>query len=218
VLHTTRGIPVGDDVNQFLKLGLGPNHKRDEKIPLMWSFDDRNAGAHLICDSDASWVNTCDLQNTAAYHAGDVNDYTIGIEIYQEPDTTMYEDQLLSVVTMVDVLTRIFSIQRQFHGPYEGQPIQRGLDGGKDMVGIYGHRDCSNNRGFGDPGDHIFKMLGAAGYEQFDFGAGQDLEVWKDRQQELGLTPDGIPGPDTCAALLEAGYDYGLWVQGRPTD
>lgn len=218
VLHTTKGIPGGKDKRpQKIKTGNGPNHERDEKVAMMWSLDARNAGAHLVVDSDSSWVNTCDLQDFAAYHAGNVNNVTIGIEIYQEGDAGLYEEQLASVVSMCDFLTRTFSIQRQVHWPYHKHAIKRGLRRGLDMVGCYGHRDCSNNRGPGDPGDTILQMLCDAGYESFDFAEDEDKEVWMERQEQLGLLPDGVPGPKTAAALVEAGYKHGLWIS-RPGD
>ena len=218
VLHTTKGLPGGKSKTpQKIKPGNGPNHGRDEKVARMWSLDDRNAGAHLIVDSDSSWVNTCDLQEFAAYHAGNVNTVTVGIEIYQESDAGLYEEQLASVVKMVDFLTRTFSIQRQVHWPYHRHAIKRGLHRGTDMVGVYGHRDCSNNRGPGDPGDAIIQLLCDAGYESFDFEAEEDKETWKVRQDQLDLLPDGIPGPATAAALTRLDYKDGLWVS-RPGD
>jgi hypothetical protein len=218
VLHTTKGIPGGRDRRkQDIRPGLGPNTRRDERLAKMWALDDRRAGAHLVADHDASWVNTCDLQEHAAFHAGNVNNVTIGIEIYQGSDAEMYEEQLISVVTMVDFLTRTFSIQRQIHWPYKRHAIKRGLRRGIDMVGIYGHRDCSNNRGRGDPGDTIFEMLTDCGYESFDFGENEDKETWEERQRELDILDDGIPGPATAAELGGEGYAHGLWVS-RPGD
>ena len=85
------------------------------------------------------------------------------------------------------------------------------------MVGVYGHRDCSNNRGRGDPGDAIFEMLMDAGYESFNFEENEDKETWEDRQKKLGLLPDGVPGPRTARALIEEGYSNGLWIS-RPGD
>jgi hypothetical protein len=212
VLHTTKGLTP-----QTIKPGLGPNYKRDEKVAQMWSLDSRRAGAHLIVDSDASWVCTCDLQEFAAYHAGNVNSVTIGIEIYQESKGSLYQKQLESVITMVDFLTRHFSIQRQIHWPYHGHAIKRGLQRGIDMVGVYGHRDCSNNRGHGDPGDSIFQMLRHAGYESFDFQLEEDKGTWEERQKNLNLLPDGIPGPRTVTTLKKCGYKHGLWIS-RPGD
>jgi hypothetical protein len=218
VLHTTKGIPGGRDRRkQNIRQGIGPNTRRDERLAKMWSLDDRKAGAHLIADHDASWVCTCDLQEHSAFHAGNVNNVTIGIEIYQGNDAELYETQLLSVVHMVDFLTRTFSIQRQIHWPYKRHAIKRGLRRGIDMVGIYGHRDCSNNRGRGDPGDAIFEILNDHGYESFDYEENEDKREWKGRQREYHLLEDGIPGPRTAQALLNDGCPHGLWVR-RPGD
>lgn len=218
VIHTSRGIPGGRiRTPQIIKSGLGPNHERDEKMALMWSLDKRKAGAQLIVDSDASWVQTADLQEFAAFHAGNVNTVTIGIEMYQQGDAVLYEGQLESVVEMLDFLTKTFSIQRQLHWPYKRHALKRGLRQGLDMVGTYGHRDCSNRRGPGDPGDAIMEMLMDAGYQAFDFEENEDKETWMHRQEQLGLLPDGIPGPATAAALLKEGYKHGLWVS-RPGD
>lgn len=217
ILHTTRGIPGGKiRTPQTIHPGTGPDHRRDEKVALMWSLDDRKAGAHLICDSDGSWVCTCDLARVAAYHAGSANEVTIGIEMYQEPDGSLYSEQLQSVVVMVDFLTKTFGIQRQVHLPYRGKPVQRPSNG-LDMVGIYGHRDISNNRGPGDPGDAIFMALLDAGYETFNYDLNEDLDVWSLRQKDLGLLNDGIAGPRTVQALAARGHHHGLWVT-RPGD
>lgn len=216
VLHTTRGIPGGSNKTpQKIIPGVGPNLRRDERVARMWSLDARNAGAHLIVDADGSWVNTCDLQIFGAYHAGNVNAVTVGIEIYQQSDASIYEIQLENVCVMVDFLTRHFGIQRQFHRPYRGRAIKRGLRKGRDMVGIYGHRDCSNNRGSGDPGDAIFDYLQDCGYESFNYDHDEDKSVWRRRQEQLNLLDDGIPGPATVRALKKEGYKHGLWISRR---
>ena len=218
VLHTTKGIPGGRDKRrQDIRPGNGPNTRRDERLAKMWSLDARHAGAHLIGDHDSSWVCTCDLIHHAAFHAGNVNDVTIGLEIYQGDEAELYENQLESVVTIVDFLTKTFSIQRQFHWPYLGHALKRGLRRGLDIVGVYGHRDCSNNRGEGDPGNAIFSMLKDAGYESFNFDENEDKSEWGYRQKEMGLLVDGVPGPRTVKRLEEEGYNHGLWI-ARPGD
>lgn len=218
ILHTTRGIPGGKDRRpQDVRPGLGPDTGRDERIPQMWAYDNRRAGAQLIVDHDASIVCAADLQNHAAFHAGNVNSVTIGIEIYQGSKAQLYEGQLEAVVKLVDFLTRIFSIQRQLHWPYRRQALKRGLRRALDMVGVFGHRDVSNNRGEGDPGNPIMEMLRDAGYESFNFAMNEDKEIWEDRQIALKLLPDGVPGPKTAATLVKEGKPHGLWVQ-RPGD
>jgi hypothetical protein len=222
ILHTTKGIPGGRDTRpQQILPGRGPIGSRAEAVASYWSTSDLASGAHLVCDFDGSWVCLADLATECAYHATTVNDMSIGIEVYQGSGAELYEGQLDSVVAMVDFLTARFGIQRQVPHAYRG-PIPRLVEGGADCVGVFGHRDQTHRRGEGDPGDAIMQKLAAAGYERFDFGAGQDLAAWRERQGSLaaagrlGLLADGIPGAKTVAALKAAGHANGLWPRGKP--
>jgi len=219
VLHTTKGIPGGQiRIPQKILPGLGVAVGAGKRTSSCWANDGRAGGAHLVVDFDGAVTCHADLQTTAAYHAGAANQVSIGIEIYQGAGGELYEGQLEVVVALVDWLTRRFGIQRQTPAAYAGAPIDRLEAGGRDFVGVFGHRDCSGNRGAGDPGDEIFRMLWVAGYEAFDLEAEADMAVWKGRQTDLGLAPaDGVPGPRTLAALLAAGRPAGMWVR-RPGD
>lgn len=228
ILHTTKGIPGGDDRRpQVLHEGFGKNTDAEDRTAVYWSTSKDPSGAHLIVDQDGSIGQTADLATVCAHHAGDkeVNLYSIGIEIYQGPDAGLYADQLdLAVVPLVNFVTAHFGIQRQFpmgadDGGYPNRPIKRLDAGGKDVIGVFGHRDVSDQRGQGDPGDFVFASLWRAGYEaSFNFDKKDDIATWKVRQQEISakldrhLTIDGIPGPATTAALRELGYKDGLWV------
>jgi hypothetical protein len=219
VLHTTKGLPakVGDPEQKILP-GLGPDTDLDNRIARLWSTDGRNAGAHLAVDHDGAVSCHADLQTEAAFHAGAVNDVSIGIEIYQGGRGELYAGQLDAVVVFCDWLTRRFGIQRQIPHGYQGRPIARLERGAKDYVGLFGHRDCSDNRGAGDPGDAVFAFLYRAGYERHDVERGDDLVVWKARQALLGIAkPDGVPGPKTVAAVARDGRARGMWV-ARPGD
>lgn len=229
-LHTRMGIwPI------TLK-DESPNRRWDEMVAERWENSGRMAGAHLAVDSDGSFVCMSDLATTATYHAGQVNEYSIGIEMYQDTEGAVHKATLMSTVALVDAITRIFGIQRQvcserqlslrFASPVRGRTKTANLAyhpggrEGRDFVGIYGHRNCTRNRGLGDPGDLIFQFLKLAGYEEFDADADEDRHVWQSRQAQLGLPEDcldGIAGPMTCEALLDQGKPYGLWVP-RPTD
>jgi len=218
ILHTTMGIPGGRiKTPQDIQPGLGPDTGRDERMAQMWSADDRRAGAHIAVDHDASICCFADLQEHMPFHAGNVNAVTIGIEMYQNSKGRLYQGQLEAVVRLVHFLTKTFSIQRQLHHPYGRQALKRGLRRGTDMVGVFGHRDVSNNRGEGDPGNPIMSLLMDAGYEAFNFAHNEDKDVWATRQENLGLLPDGVPGPKTAGALLTRGRPHGLWVN-RPGD
>jgi hypothetical protein len=224
VLHTTKGIPGGHDHRpQVIRPGMGADRGDDVRVATFWSVEARPSGAHLVVDRDGSIVCLADLLLEAAYHAGPVNDVTIGVEIYQGSDAELYDGQLEVVVRLVDWLTRRFGIQRQIPLRYGGHPLTRLAAGGRDLVGVYGHRDVTDRRGAGDPGDEVFRRLAEAGYERWDFEAKRDLVAWKARQGALAaeshqpLALDGIPGSETRAALLVLERPQGLWVP-RPGD
>lgn len=187
ILHTTRGQPGGSVKTPQYVIPGGKDLKRDERTTGYWKQDPKQSSAHLTIDADGSAVCIADLATEVCYHAGqrEVNEHSIGIEISQEADSGIYEASLLAAVKIVNFLTSYFGIQRQVHLPYRNGPIIRLSSGGDDVVGIFGHRDASNNRGLGDPGDIIFSMLIQEGYEAFDFSIGQDLDVWRERQKIL---------------------------------
>jgi N-acetylmuramoyl-L-alanine amidase. len=211
ILHTTKGIPGGKDRRpQEIRPGMGPATDAGARTNAWWSRDPRQSGAHLVVDHDTTIACLADLRDEITYHAGVVNERSIGIEVYQGGDAELYSDQLEAVADLVDLLTLVFGIQRQIPHRYAG-PIPRLEEGGRDCVGVFGHRDCTNNRGAGDPGDAIFQVLAARGYERFDFRRGVDLTVWHDRQRATELDADGVPGPRTVARLRSLGYAGGLW-------
>lgn len=218
ILHSTRGIPGGQiKIPQYIKPGGGGDLGREFITSQYWLKDPKSSAAPLIIDADGSIGCICDLLEYATYHAAqkDVNASSIGIEMYQLSDGGIYQATLDSCVKLVNALTEIFWIQRQVHLPYKKGPIKRLSSGGRDCVGVFGHRDVSGNRGLGDPGDIIMEMLVQAGYEKFDFSKNQDLHVWNDRQISLGIKPDGVPGSETFKALQKAGYIKGLWALGK---
>lgn len=215
VVHTTRGIPGGNiQKNQYVIPG-GKNLKKDHTIPDMWNNDSRVASAHLIVDGDGSISCIADLKSHATWHAGqrDVNETSIGIEMAQLGDGGIYEATLVATVKLVEALCEHFSIQRQLHLPYRRGPVERLSQGGGNCVGVFGHRDISSNRGFGDPGDIILERLLDNGFERFNFESNEDLEAWRNRQEELGISSDGIAGPGTINALKDAGYAHGIFNQ-----
>jgi hypothetical protein len=225
VLHTTKGIPGGTDRRpQVLHRGLGPNVDAGVRCTRFWSTGvdaqgrKLKGGAHLIVDQDGEISCCADLLLDAAYHAGVVNEVTIGIEVYQSADAGLYADQLAFVVRLCDWLTRRFGIQRQIPTAYRGGPLKRlTLHGGRNFVGIYGHRDCDANRGMGDPGNYVMDAFRAASYEVFDIEARADLEAWAARERALGLAADGIPGMSVVAELAKRGRPHGMWIS-RPGD
>jgi hypothetical protein len=246
VIHTTKGLPANEhDPPQIILDGFGTPVGAGERVARYWSGDGRNAGAHLIIDHDGEISQTCDLQTEVAYHAEAWNGCSIGIELYQGGDGTLYRGQLQRCVLLLDYLTRRFGIQRQFPHRYT-KAVPRFLDredkgrdeynrkvlgdvnGYRDVVGIIGHRDCSNKRGPGDPGSAIFREMGLAGYTDLDYTITEDRDFWRRIQRKLNvdratkgrpeITADGVAGPATVQALRETGnYPEGLWVK-RPGD
>ena len=226
VLHTTRGIPGGKDKRpQVILPGLG----KFDGVAVRtngnwWAANDEHDGAQIIIDFDGHVSCCADLLTETAYHAGPVNDRTIGIEIAQGPrylgkgyENVLYDEQLDAVVRLTDWLTQHerFAIQRQIPDRFRG-PLARlssAGGGGRDVVGVYGHRDVGG-RGAGDPGDAIMEKLAAAGYERFDFSTSADKTAWKARQRKLGTGADGVPGPKTVAAIRALQHARGLRVTG----
>ena len=122
-------------------------------------------------------------------------------------------------LSLLDRLTALLGIQRQYHSPYLGEahPVARLAAGGADCVGIFGHRDQTTERGRGDPGDAVMAAGAEASYLGLNFDTGADREFWRPIQRDLGIEADGIPGPQTVAALVAAGHRCGMWVP-RPRD
>jgi hypothetical protein len=124
----------------------------------------RKAGAHITIGAEGEVACHCDLLKVAAYHAGACNEGSIGVEMYQERDGTMYLPTLLACVRVCDFLTGHFRIPRVVED--SAKPKAALCKGAKDFEGIMGHRACSRSRGPGDPGDLIFQLLRGAGYSR----------------------------------------------------
>jgi len=204
------------------KIDPNPRDRRwDELVGARVSGDSRTASWHVSVDADGSFACHLDVKAVKAYHAGQCNLYSVGIEMYQTSDGTITLPTLETTVKIVDVLTRELGIQRQCVARDERAILKRfarrnrgrtrsqelayapGGRSGADFVGVFGHRNATRNRGPGDPGDAIWELFEKAGYEFFSASAEQDLEVWQERQIGLGLDElaDGIPGPITVAAI-----------------
>lgn len=217
ILHTTKG-----DWPQTVLAGAGPGGKA-KRTADMWRGDPTPSGAHIVIDDDGTVACLADLAKVAAYHATASNEWSIGIEMYQEQGDGVYEATYAAAATLVPALCRIFGIQFQIpKAPYRNEPLRRMVDGGKDCVGIFGHRDNTDRRGRGDPGDEIFGRLLALGAERYDYDASEDLDVWKTRQQQLNdagaqLGIDGVAGQATVKALKDAGHTDGIWALGGAT-
>lgn len=210
--------------------GFGPNTTLDERLALYQVTTDRYVSWDYTIDmnGDVTWQNDPTVFYTWQAGNSQSNSCTLGFEFIQKivgSTGDLYQGQIDKAVVMIDFITAKLGIQRQI--PWDktkDKPVQGVLtrlrDGGSDFVGIYGHRNITSNRGPGDPGDGIFLALRAAGYETFDLSSKEDITIWKQRQQMLGIIgadQDGLPLTKTVAALKASGHKHGMWVS-RPID
>lgn len=162
VMHSTKGWPDGSHkhVVQRVIPGCGASAGGIATFRF-WSHSSAQAGAHFVGDRDGTIYQGADPITEIAYHAGDraVNEHSIGFEIWQGSDGSFWEGQLDSVADFVVWLTCVLDLPRQIHWPYGelGDPGTfrpgRPTPGIAGMHGVYGHRDVTADRDFGDPGD-----------------------------------------------------------------
>jgi len=216
-IHTAWGVPP------ILAPGAGPPDA-ERRMVRNWRADDRCAGAHGCIAADGEIGVYADLLTETTYHAEAANEVSVGFELEQTRAGVVYEATYVAAVELVWALCAELGIQAQCHAPYRGY-LHRLFSGGEDAVGVFGHRDQTYRKGPGDPGDEFFERFRASGAEAFDFGRGDDVRAWRDRQaglngrrdRRLNLSVDGVPGPATVAALLAAGRPHGLWAQRKAT-
>lgn len=209
--HTTKGVWPQRIVDE-----LGPAG-RAQRTAEMWIGDPTYSGAHGVTGSDGVAACLADLILTCAYHATYANDRAIGWEIYQEAGGVIHRAALVNTAKIADEVAERAMIPRQFpRRRYNGAPLARlsGTDGGPTCYGFFGHRDQTDRRGRGDPGDAYYEELEALGFEGLDFEAGEDLEIWRKRQALLNamgenLKVDGLPGVMTIQALRRRGFRDG---------
>jgi hypothetical protein len=127
----------------------------------------REVSWHLTVDTDGTIVQSADVAAWTCWHATAVNGWTVGIELVQEADGTVYRPQLAAVVALCDLLCARLAIERRVPArngvPIVGVvPRLTGTDG--PWSGVFGHRNQTRQRGPGDPGSSVFLALLAAGY------------------------------------------------------
>jgi hypothetical protein len=127
----------------------------------------REVSWHITVDTDGTIVQSADVAAWTCWHATAVNGWTVGIELVQESDGTVYRAQLAAVVALCDLLCARLGIERRVPArggvPIVGVvPRLTGTDG--PWSGVFGHRNQTRQRGAGDPGSSVFLALLAAGY------------------------------------------------------
>lgn len=206
VLHTTKG-----DEPQHVKPGKGAAGAA-RNVAEFWHRDPTHSAAQLVIDRDGTVLCLADLAEHEAYHATVSNAYSVGIEMYQELDDGIYEAVFDAARLLVPALCVALDIPfNVVADQYNGHPLPRFLDGAPDFYGVCGHRNNTEQRGRGDPGDEIFRRLIAAGGEPTIAQQGQDLMRAKARQRYLNahgaaLTVDGLAGPASLAAARTQGF------------
>lgn len=220
VVHTTSGTCRAGKV----KPGRLANDDRAGVLARYQTRTERRVSWDFTVGRDATVIAQNDPLERYSWHATSWNPISVGIELVQDADGSLYEDQLAALVLLIDELTRRLRIQRQIAWKGDAPVLsllaradEKGAKRGVDMVGVFAHVHNTKSRGPGDPGPAPFRALAAAGYEGFDIDAGADLATWRERQRALGLAADGIALDQTCAALERAGRPCGLWVP-RPGD
>lgn len=209
IVHTTKGIAP-----QHVIPGAGEPGKH-LAVADFWRGDPEHSAALMVIGRAGEVSCLGDLLELAAHHATVSNRRSFGVELYQEKDGGIWEATLTAAVLLLRALSLELGIQFQVPGrAYRRAPMARMLDGGSNVIGILGHRDNTNRRGAGDPGDEIFRRLVAAGAEPIITDNGQDLHLWAERQRRLSVAADGIPGPRTTAALAARGFPGGIWAFG----
>jgi hypothetical protein len=215
VAHNTKNIET------VLKPGKGPSRDLGHRLISFWSLDStKPAGAHLAVDWDGAIFCMADLVRDAAYHASSMNEYSIGIETFEDEHGVIYETQLATLMKLILWLCDRFGIQHQC--PVDSQQIGRLAKGGKDCNGVFGHCNQYHVGKAHDPGQHVLEGLVKIGFKQFHFSGpptgvlGDDKSEWASIQQKLGLDIDGVPGTETRDALQAAGFENGIYDWSRP--
>lgn len=167
VLHTVHGR------SGVLHEGSKPS-TRAEVYAKYQARTSREVSWHATVDVDGTVVQSADFGAWTCWHAPPTNPWSIGIEMVQDDDGGLYRAGIDACVALCTLLCGRFAIPRRVPVDAHGQPFRRVVPawqsvaaGGKAerFGGVLGHRNVTQTRGAGDPGDHIFNALLAAGYE-----------------------------------------------------
>lgn len=180
------------------------------------------SGTHLVTGHNGDTVNTEDLYKIVGWHANQANELSWGHEIKEYVGGRVHRAALAAAVAITLVDTSALGVQWQYPQRYiNNRPFPRFANGGRDLVGVFGHRDVTAQRGYHDPGDEIGAMLERVGFERFDFYGREDLDVWAKRQEwlrDLGVYSgpiDGVAGAGTTKALATLGFPDGIFARWR---
>lgn len=205
VAHSTKGWPTGKHpAGGNVVPGVGPASAGPRVFEFWRNHDDR-AGAHVTIAGGVVWQGA-DLLSEMTYHCPGVNAVTVGAEIYQGPEGEFHDGNLDAWADFAAWFCQRFGLPLRAQWPYPrrgGRP-RAGI---VEARGVYGHRDASANRGWGDPGDApILRLRDRAGFVLCDLLSGEPApsgeppEEWK---EEEGSSPSPA-APEAAPALPEA--------------
>lgn len=212
----------GGHAREVLEMWSGADHRGGER---------EHSAASLVVDFDGVVYSASDIVRTAAYHARAINGRAAGIEMCTFHDGSITRATLHATALITAALTYsgmpgsgLLAIPAQMpRGPYGNAPLRRlevagvGTDGA-GLPGVIGHRDQTENRGYGDPGEKIWRELSDLGFEPVSYDDLEDLILGKQRQAALNaldarlgnttrpLVVDGVCGPASLTAMYRLGF------------
>ena len=98
--------------------------RQKERLVSMKSSHLQIEGAHCVVGRDGDVGQLADLFLTLMWHATGASPYSVGNELYQELDASIYEAVLDAAVVLIEWQCRLLGIQRQIHLPYRGGKIK----------------------------------------------------------------------------------------------
>lgn len=156
-----------------LKPGSVPDD-RDIAFAQYQARTERNVSWDFTVGRDGDVVQSNDPTVRYTWHAGarEVNAATLGVEAVQDDDGAQYEATIRAEVALAELLCERLHIPRITPVNHDGTPFT-GLLRDRVFPGVYGHRNLwtVNKAGkrtamkpYGDPDDHLFRALLAAGF------------------------------------------------------
>ena len=145
--------------------------------------------------------------------ASEINSQTFGVESVQDDDGAQYGAGIDAQVKLAELMCERLHLPRRTPVTADGKPFAGLLDA-RVFNGLYGHRNIwkadaagrrTTMRGTGDPGDHIFNALLAAGFQGVLIDAhGRPVEpstpapppAWTDLSQEITDVADIAVAPE----------------------
>ena len=193
----------------------------DEAIARMFDEDDRS-GTHFIIDGDGSIVQVADPGTRLCYHihAPAWNRTSIGIEWAKYADGAITVPSLEAGNKLCQALCISFWIPMTI-AAYDGVFNREVAEDDPHFAGLGPHCLVTNKRGKGDCGLIIPRYLVKNGpFEVLDVrvdstGESEYTRIYKKRQTEVGVHPDGWPGIAFRNACKAAGYQHGIYQLGK---